>query len=296
MSAKARSEHFLLQVERLIDWAPLVPLMQPAGGSGLAGPSPAVAKMQLLARWYAMNEAALLEACQDRMSFRRFLDLPLTDNSGDAALRDAFRRHTLQAPMDSQRLIEAIEAQLLAKGFSIKPGKWAEAIVVPAPGQSAANKGKMAATATFQAGEIDKLIARSQGLAQPGGARGPGENLSDRTDPDVLQARVALDAAPVKASLEWPWGAVTRLGDRLTVGRDHRICPYAAELIKYPHISRKHAELTACPVGVWVRDLHSHNGTFVNDEQLAKGNAHLVDSDAQIRFGPYCVVQLKLEF
>jgi len=137
MSDKARSEHFLLKIDPLIDWEPLAPMMQGAGGGARASLSPAVVKMRLLARWYEMNEAALLEACQDRMSFRRFLGLPLTDTSGDASLRDAYRRLTLQGPMESQRLIDAIEAQLLAKGLTVKPGKWAEAVVVPVGGPAA---------------------------------------------------------------------------------------------------------------------------------------------------------------
>jgi hypothetical protein len=34
--------------------------------------------------------------------------------------------------------------------------------------------------------------------------------------------------------------------------------------------------------------LKSRNGTFVNNDELPKGQAYLVDSDATIRFGPHC--------
>ena len=47
--------------------------------------------------------------------------------------------------------------------------------------------------------------------------------------------------------------------------------------------------------GVWVRDLHSRNGTFVDDERLPPGQGFLVDTDARIRFGPYCAVMFKLK-
>ena len=46
---------------------------------------------------------------------------------------------------------------------------------------------------------------------------------------------------------------------------------------------------------VKLRDLRSRNGTFVNDEELPKGQAYLVDADARVRFGPHCVVQLRLK-
>ena len=39
--------------------------------------------MLLLARWYGLAETALLEACQDRLSFRKFLGLPLEDDGAD---------------------------------------------------------------------------------------------------------------------------------------------------------------------------------------------------------------------
>ena len=42
--------------------------------------------------------------------------------------------------------------------------------------------------------------------------------------------------------------------------------------------------LTVCPEGLWVRDLGSRNGTFVDEEALPDGQACLVDSDARIRF------------
>ena len=103
------------------------------------------------------------------------------------------------------------------------------------------------------------------------------------------------EAPPMQAVVEWPWGFTMDLTDRLKIGRDHHFCLFASELQPYLHVSRKHAELTPCPEGVWVRDLKSRNGTFVNDEELPKGQAYLVDSDATIRFGPHCVLQLKIK-
>lgn len=295
MSAKARSEHFLLKIDRLIDWEPLAALMQPPHGAAHAAPAQPVVKMLLLARWYCMSETALLEACQDRVSFRRFLDLPLTDYGGDDALRDAYRRQTLLAPMESQELVQAIEAQLLAAGLSIRPGKWAEAVVQPLPNAPAETQAGLAETAIFGAGELKALAKRGKGRAGRGKQRSVADAFAADADAPELPPPPALEGGAVRASVRWPWGDTTPIDPALIVGRDPAACAQAARLAAFPHVSRKHAELTACPVGVWVRDLRSHNGTFVNEEKLSKGNAFLVDADAQLRFGPYCIVQLKLD-
>src|SRR5262249_51236205 len=132
MSGKATSENFLGQVGRLIDWPRLAPLIHVIGERLHEDVPTAAVKMLLLARWYSLSETALLEACQDRLSFRRFLDLPPEDDGvSDARLAEIFRRQVMLAPIESQNVIHAIEAQLLANGFSVRPGLSAEAAVVP---------------------------------------------------------------------------------------------------------------------------------------------------------------------
>lgn len=295
MSNNATSEHFLVQVDRLVDWAPLLPLIDAIGVRVHAQVLPATVKMLLLSRWYGMSEAALLEACQDRISFRRFLGLPLSDTSNDARLAEAFRRHATQAPMEAQNLIHAIEAQLLAKGFSIRPGMSAEAAVVSMSSNSGPEYPVLSDTTMFQPAEIADLIKKGEAAMVRGGAI-----MSVSTNPPYGTGSVTLTppagtaAARLQAVIEWPWGATTELTERLNIGRQVGFSPFAPELEPYTHVSRKHAELMACPEGVWVRDLSSRNGTFVDDERLPPGQGFLADTDARIRFGPYCVVMLKL--
>lgn len=331
MSNNATSEHFLVRVDRLVDWAPLGPLIDAIGARVQADVPPATVKMLLLSRWYGMSDAVLLEACQDRISFRRFLGLPLSDTSNDARLAEAFRRHAKQAPMEAQNLIHAIEAQLLTKGFSIRPGMWAEAVVVPTASVTGGEPTGLTETALFQRGETADLIKKGEGavvpmslnsepeypilsdtaLFQPGEiadlikkgeaamVRG-GAMMAVSTNPPYSTGSVTLTPpagsvpTPVVPVIEWPWGATTELTERLNIGRQVGFSPFAPELYSYTHVSRKHAELMVCPEGVWVRDLHSRNGTFVDDERLPPGQGFLVDTDARIRFGPYCVVMFKL--
>ncbi len=296
MSRNATSEHFLAQVDRLVDWAPLTALIDAIGTRLHAEVPPATVKMLLLARWYGMSEAALLEACQDRISFRRFLGLPLSDTPDDARLAEAFRRCATQASIEAQNLIHAIEAQLLARGFSIKPGMWAEAAVVATPSQPGMDRSRLSETALFQPGQIADLIKQGEAALVRGGAA-----MMVSTNPPYNTGSVTLtppqgrESAAVQACIEWPWGATTEITGILNIGRLAGFSAVAAGLEAYLHVSRKHAELMVCPEGVWVRDLRSRNGTFVDDERLAQGQGFLVDTDARIRFGPYCVVQLKIK-
>jgi hypothetical protein len=305
------SESFLSQVARLIDWTRLDPLVRAISDRIHSEVPQAAVKMMLLARWYGLSEEALFEACQDRLSFRRFMELPPEDDGGDAALAEIYRRQVTQAAVEAQNVIHAIEMQLLASGFSIRPGLSAEAAVVPVSSESVPNDfgdtaeaasgdpadfRRLLETSFFQPGEMADLLKQGESAFVRGGARvASSTNPPRRAAPAELEPLPGQETPPIQAVIEWPWGFTMDLTDRLKIGRDHHFCLFASELQPYLHVSRKHAELTPCAEGVWVRDLKSRNGTFVNDEELPKGQAYLVDSDATIRFGPHCLLQLKIK-
>lgn len=309
-SGKAAPENFLAQVSRLIDWTSLAPLIQ-AMADRIRDEVPAAAvKMLLLSRWYGLAETALLEACQDRLSFRKFLDLPLEDDGiGDSRLVEIYRRQVAQAPVEAQNVIHAIEMQLLASGFSIRPGLSADAAVVSvsgwAPndsrpvsdGTTPADFERLLETALFQPGEMADLLKQGESVLVRGGARFASSSTPapHRPAPAELLTLPEIETPPLQVVVEWPWGFTMDLTDRLRVGRDHHFCMFASELQPYLHVSRKHAELEPCREGVWVRDLKSRNGTFVNDEEIPKGQAYLVDTDAAVRFGPHCMLQLRIK-
>src|SRR5215510_9240508 len=108
MSSKTAAENFLSQVNRLIEWSRLDPLIQAIADRLRAEVPAAAVKMMLLARWYSLSEGALLEACQDRLSFRKFLEMaPEDDCEGDARLVEIYRRLLAQAPLEAQNVIHA---------------------------------------------------------------------------------------------------------------------------------------------------------------------------------------------
>ncbi len=293
MSNTARPEHFLTKIDSLIDWAALGPLMRAISVRVHADVPLAALKMLLLARWYGMSEDVLLEACHDRISFRRFLGLPVTETREDARHAEAFRRNVKQAPMEAQSLIHAIEAQLLSNGYTVKPGMWAEAEIVPVASDALPQDTGVTATTLFPTGAMAKLRLQGEGVVARGGGMSA-DNPPPSIDSDQSTPREP-EPAPVQGIIEWPWGATTVVTDGLQIGREFGFCPFAHELQPYRHMSRRHAELQVSGAGIWVRDLHSHNRTFVNDEEIPPGQAYLVDSDSRIRCGPNFVVLLKLE-
>jgi hypothetical protein len=308
-SGKAAPENFLAQVSRLIDWNSLAPLIQAMADRIRDEVPVAAVKMLLLSRWYGLAETALLEACRDRLSFRKFLELPLEDDGvRDRRLAEIYRRQVAQAPVEAQNVIHAIEMQVLASGFSIRPGLSADASVVsvsgwapndPRPvsgGTTPADFQQLIETAFFQPGEMADLLKQGESVLVRGGARFASSTPAPRRPASTeLVPLPETETPPLKVVLEWPWGFAMDLTDRLKIGRDHHFCMFASELQSYLHVSRKHAELEPCSEGVWVRDLKSRNGTFVNDEEIPKGQAYLVDTDAAVRFGPHCVLQLRMK-
>ena len=304
-SSRTAAESFLTQVARMIDWPRLAPLIQAIADRLHTEVPVAAVKMLLLARWYGLTEAALVEACEDRLSFRRFLELPPEVDGTCGGLAEIYRQQVAQAPVEAQNVVHAVETQLLASGFSIRPGVSAEAAVLTiadwlpndtrpvSSGTAPVDFHRLLETAFFQPGEMADLLKQGESALVRVGAKVATSTPPPWRPPAELLPVAGIETPPLKAVVEWPWGSSLNLSDCLKIGRDHRFCMFASELQPYLHVSRRHAELEPCPEGVWVRDLRSRNGTFVNDEEIPRGQAYLVDTDATVRFGPHCVLQVK---
>lgn len=70
-----------------------------------------------------------------------------------------------------------------------------------------------------------------------------------------------------------------------TVGRA-RDCDY---VLDYSAISRQHARCTSDQQGVYIEDLGSTNGTFVNGRRLAVGEPYRLRAGDEISFGKVCL-------
>jgi len=136
-------DHFLMQVERQIDWRVLEALLSAAYapiGRGSAPPLVCL-KMLLLEHWFDLSDPACEAACRDRLSFMRFLGLGLSDAVPDETTLSRFRKRLREADLD-ECLFEEVNRQLQARNLMIKRGTLIDATIVesarkpPMPGKA----------------------------------------------------------------------------------------------------------------------------------------------------------------
>lgn len=126
--------HFLLKIDGQIDWRPferlMVPLYHPTQGRP-SHPPLVMFKALLLQQWYALSDPGLEEAILDRLSFRRFLGLSLSDPVPDETRICRFRN--LLAEQDlGERLFARLAEQLQAKGLIVRRGTLVDATLIKA--------------------------------------------------------------------------------------------------------------------------------------------------------------------
>jgi transposase, IS5 family len=132
-----KSAAFFQRCEELIPWAEL------AGGlESLFAPTPAggrphwpvvlMLKCLLLQKWFGLSDPQLEELLQDRLSFRRFVGLSLTDTVPDHSTLSVFRSRLL-AQGKVQELFDKTVAVLGERGLLIKTGTLVDATIIDAP-------------------------------------------------------------------------------------------------------------------------------------------------------------------
>ena len=92
--------------------------------------------------------------------------------------------------------------------------------------------------------------------------------------------------AQIRAALRWPWNEELEIAGRLLVGREPPAPPALAARLEreYSNVSRRHAELLLADGALWIVDLSSSNGTFVNDIRLAPQQRVRLVNGARLRF------------
>lgn len=90
-------------------------------------------KALLLQQWYALSDAALEEALNDRVSFRRFLGLPLEADAPDHTTLCRFRNRLIAAGL-IDKLFAEFDRQIEGRGLVLKHGTMVDATLVEAAG------------------------------------------------------------------------------------------------------------------------------------------------------------------
>ena len=110
----ARANTPLQRVSELVDWSAIEAVLSGlrSGSMGApAYPSLALFKALLLQQWYGLSDPGLEEALMDRLSFRRFLGLSLSEPVPDHSTLWRFREQLAKSGL-AERAFALITAQI----------------------------------------------------------------------------------------------------------------------------------------------------------------------------------------
>lgn len=102
------------------------------------------------------------------------------------------------------------------------------------------------------------------------------------------------DQTSPRPVLKFPWGDI-EVAETLFIGRDPEISPLAQQIDQegFGWVSRKHAEVYLDDGKLYVRDVGSANGTYVNGTRIATQPVALADGD-KVAFSQRLVATVRL--
>lgn len=152
-----RTNALLERLDAAVPWEELArPIRRLYKGNGRAAwPVVTMLKAMLLAKWFNLSDPQLEECLQDRLSFRRFVGLSLTDRTPDETTFVVFRRRLRQGGIQDE-LFETVLKHIEGQGLLVREGTLVDATIIEAPrGQKGApEKRDQDATFTRKCGEV----------------------------------------------------------------------------------------------------------------------------------------------
>lgn len=122
------------KLDRLVDWKPFEERLNRIYSSPSGRPSHPVLLLfrgLLLQTWYNLSDYALEEALDDRLSFRRFVGLSVSQKAPDHSVFSRFRDQLIQHGIHGQ-LFNELARQLESRGLILKKGTLVDATVIEA--------------------------------------------------------------------------------------------------------------------------------------------------------------------
>lgn len=132
VAGAGRANVTLRRISELIDWTEVGVLLGGLRSGPLGAPAyPALPlfKAMLLQQWYGLSDPGLEEALADRLSFRQFMGLSLTEPVPDHATLWRFREQLGKSGL-AERAFAIITAQIERAGFVLKRGTLIDASLV----------------------------------------------------------------------------------------------------------------------------------------------------------------------
>lgn len=131
-----RTAELLARLDTLVPWEtlakPVRALYKNKDSGAPAWSAVVMLKSIMLAKWYGLSDPQLEEHLKDRLSFRRFVGLSLTDKTPDETTFVVFRKRLREADLD-RTLFEAAGQHLRKLGVLVKEGTLVDATIIEAP-------------------------------------------------------------------------------------------------------------------------------------------------------------------
>src|SRR6186997_3057859 len=132
-----RRAAFLGEMERVVPWSGLCALIEPFYPKPGNGRPPIgierMLRIYFLQQWFNLSDPAVEEALYDSQAMRRFVDIDLGREPVPDETTVCRFRHLLEAHELGQKLFEAVQRHLAAKGLKVATGTIVDATIINAP-------------------------------------------------------------------------------------------------------------------------------------------------------------------
>lgn len=133
---KKPKKDFLVEIDAYVDWDVYRKRIEKSYRKLPYGPPRydvlLLFKMTLLQQWYDLSDAEVEEYVSDRLSFRRFLGLSVTDAVPDETTMFLFRKHLVETGLYDW-LFEEMQTDLAKRHLLVKKGAMLDATFIEAP-------------------------------------------------------------------------------------------------------------------------------------------------------------------
>src|SRR4051812_14078798 len=155
---RGKKSEWLDRLDAAIDWPALETIVAGIYSSregGLAYPLLTYVRLLLLQPWYGLPDEALEAAVDDRLSFRRFAGIPLSESVPDHSSIWRFREELAKRGLAAKLLAE-VNRQLDARGLILRRGTLIDATILEAAVRPPAGDAGEVSTRDPQAGGTKK--------------------------------------------------------------------------------------------------------------------------------------------
>src|SRR5919199_1891505 len=131
---RGKKSEWLDRLDAALDWPALERIVAGVYArreGGLAYPLLSYVKLLLLQQWYGLSDEGLEAAVDDRLSFRRFAGIPLSESVPDHSSVWRFREQLARRGLAAKLLVE-VNRQLDAKGLILRRGTLIDATILEA--------------------------------------------------------------------------------------------------------------------------------------------------------------------